>query len=173
MLQLFFLDIGGDYCHSQYIKTTSVHTNTSNVTNFDQNKALGEIFFKTYYKARYTAKLYDFIKAKAHQMPDVEEKSSFASAYLNFLKDNIEHIIVFLLPIFLFAFTLIFLMNLLMKSYKELNEHDRKIKVKNIHLVRLLANYKKRLEFLESQHKKKCKFCNLHKMKLVKQELSM
>ena len=140
LFQLFIITSGFDFCDTK---------NISNIT-FSKNKInpfSKRAFYKAYHEARWVSNFYSKKEwSKVHK----ERSTTFLELYIKFLQTNIDHLIVFLLPIILFVLTLIFSLRQFMKSCKELTIRHRLIKRKYIHMAVIAAKYKKRMEKAES-----------------------
>ena len=131
------------------------------MTQFDLKPDFRRAMWKVYYEAKLASK---FCNCHA------EKKIPGVTSYLEFLKNNSDHIVVFLLPIFLFVFFLFFIVNQVMKSSKELNERYVMLKRKYVTLIVYKQNYLHLLRAVKKEDKilfmKLSKICETHKINI-------
>ena len=71
---------------------------------------------------------------------------TFIESYVMFVTDNIDHIVIFLVPIILFVITLIFSLNHHMLICKKLKQQNKKLRQKNSQLATLTGKFKRKID---------------------------
>ena len=75
---------------------------------------------------------------------------TFIESYVLFVTNNIDHIVIFLVPIILFVITLIFSLNHHMLICKKLKQQNKKLRQKNSQLATLTGKFKRKIDRTDS-----------------------
>ena len=109
---------------------------TFNPNNY---KITRQAMYSTFTKAKNGDDAFNFIADK-----------TFIESYVLFVTDNIDHIVIFLVPIILFVITLIFSLNHHMLICKKLKQQNKKLRQKNSQLATLTGTFKRKIDRTDS-----------------------
>ena len=109
---------------------------TFNPNNY---KITRQAMYSTFTKAKNGDDAFNFIADK-----------TFIESYVLFVTDNIDHIVIFLVPIILFVITLIFSLNHHMLICKKLKQQNKKLRQKNSQLATLTGKFKRKIDRTDS-----------------------